>query len=74
MCLNIQTVCAEKELWLLGIGAENGGSSSDGIIVPVYTYTVPVSVVCHIEAKLTLIDSQTDSLEMDYESVVNVIH
>ena len=39
VCLNSQTACAEMALRLLGIGAENGGSSSDEVIVPAYTYT-----------------------------------
>ena len=69
VCLNSQTACAEMALRLLGIGAENGGSSSDEVIVPAYTYTASASVVCHVGAKLVLIDSQQDSLEMDYTAV-----
>lgn len=69
VCLNSQTACAEMALRLLGIGAENGGSSSDEVIVPAYTYTASASVVCHVGAKLILIDSQQDSLEMDYTAV-----
>ena len=56
-------------LRLLGIGAENGGSSSDEVIVPAYTYTASASVVCHVGAKLVMIDSQRDSLEMDYDAL-----
>lgn len=74
VCLNSQTGCAEMALRLLGIGAENGGSSFDEVIVPAYTYTASASVVCHVEAKLVLIDSQTDSLEMDYEALENAIN
>ena len=69
VCLNSQTACAEMALRLLGIGAENGGSSSDEVIVPAYTYTASASVVYHVGAKLILIDSQEDSFEMDYEAV-----
>ncbi len=54
---------------LLGIGAENGGSPTDEVIVPAYTYTASASVVCHVRAKLVLIDSQPDSFEMDYDAV-----
>ena len=43
VCLNSQTACAEMALRLLGIGAENGGSSSDEVIVPAYTYTASAS-------------------------------
>lgn len=32
VCLNSQTACAEMALRLLGIGAENGGSSFDEVI------------------------------------------
>ena len=74
VCLNSQTACAEMALRLLGIGAENGGSSFDEVIVPAYTYTASASVVCHVGAKLVLIDSQSDSLEMDYEVLENAIN
>ena len=74
VCLNSQTACAEMALRLLGIGAENGGSSFDEVIVPAYTYTASASVVCHVGAKLVLIDSQTDSLEMNYEALENAIN
>ena len=74
VCLNSQTACAEMALRLLGIGAENGGSSFDEVIVPAYTYTASASVVCHVGAKLVLIDAQTDSLEMDYEALENAIN
>lgn len=74
VCLNSQTACAEMALRLLGIGAENGGSSSDEVIVPAYTYTASASVVCHVGAKLVLIDSQLDSLEMDYDAVESTIN
>ena len=43
VCLNSQTACGEMALRLLGIGAENGGSSSDEVIVPAYTYTASAS-------------------------------
>ena len=74
VCLNSKTACAEMALRLLGIGAENGGSSFDEVIVPAYTYTASASVVCHVGAKLVLIDSQSDSLEMDYEVLENAIN
>lgn len=74
VCLNSQTACAEMALRLLGIGEENGGSSSDEVIVPAYTYTASASVVCHVGAKLVLIDSQADSLEMDYDVMENAIN
>lgn len=73
VCLNSQTACAEMALRLLGIGAENGGSAEDEVIVPAYTYTASASVVCHVGARLVLVDSQKESLEMDYESLENAI-
>ncbi len=67
VCLNSQTACAEIALRILGIG------EGDEVIVPAYTYTASASVVCHVGAKLVLIDCQKDSLEMDYTAVENAI-
>lgn len=67
VCLNSQTACAETALHILGIGA------GDEVIVPAYTYTASASVVCHVGAVLKLIDSQADSLEMDYDALENAI-
>ena len=63
VCLNSQTACAEMALRVLGVG------EGDEVIVPAYTYTASASVVCHVGAKLVLIDSQPGSLEMDYDAV-----
>ena len=60
VCLNSQTACAEMALRLLGIGEQSGGSALDEVIVPAYTYTASASVVCHVGAKLVLIDCQPD--------------
>ena len=68
VCLNSQTACAEMVLHILGIGA------GDEVIVPAYTYTASASVVCHVGAKLVLIDSQPDCLEMDYDAVEKAIN
>lgn len=62
-CLNSQTACAEMALRLLGVGP------GDEVIVPAYTYTASASVVCHVGAKLVLIDCQPNSFEMDYDAV-----
>ena len=67
VCLNSQTACAEMTLRLLGI------SEDDEIIVPAYTYTATASVVCHVGAKLVMVDVQKDSLEMDYNKLANAI-
>lgn len=67
-CLNSQTACAEMALRLLEIGP------GDEVIVPAYTYTASASVVCHVGAKLVLIDCQEDSFEMDYGQVEAAIN
>ena len=67
VCLNSQTACAEMALHVLGIEAD------DEVIVPAYTYTASASVVCHVGATLKLIDSQADSLEMDYDALEKAI-
>ena len=68
VCLNSQTACAEMALRVLGVG------EGDEVIVPAYTYTASASVVRHVGAKLVLIDSQKDSLEMDYDAVAAAIN
>ncbi len=67
VCLNSQTACAEMALRLLGIGA------GDEVIVPAYTYTATASVVCHVGAKLVMVDVQPDCLEMDYVALEKAI-
>lgn len=74
VCLNSQTACAELVLHILGIGSVCGGSFEDEVIVPAYTYTASASVVRHVGAKLVLIDSQKDGVEMNYEAVENAIN
>ena len=54
-------------LHILGVG------SGDEVIVPAYTYTATASVVCHVGATLVMIDTQPDSLEMDYEQLESAI-
>ena len=68
VCLNSATACMEMALRLLGIGA------GDEVIVPAYTYTASASVIDHVGAKIVFIDSQKDSLEMDYEAVESAIN
>lgn len=74
VCLNSQTACGELSLRLLGIGPQEGGSAEDEVITCAYTYTASASVVCHIGAKLVLVDCQKDNLEMDYEALENAIN
>ena len=67
VCLNSQTACAEMALRVLGV------EPRDEVIVPAYTYTASASVVCHVGAKLVLVDVQEDSLEMDYAKLEEAI-
>ena len=63
VCLNSQTACGEMTLRVLGVG------EGDEVITSAYTYTASASVVCHVGAKLVLVDTQKDSLEMDYNKL-----
>ncbi len=67
VCLNSQTACAEMALRLLGIG------EGDEVITSAYTYTASASVICHVGAKVVLVDTQKDSFEMDYEKLAEAI-
>ncbi len=67
VCLNSQTACAEVALRILGIGA------GDEIITTAYTYTASASVICHVGAKIVMVDCQKDSLEMDYNALAAAI-
>ncbi len=63
VCLNSQTACAEVSLRILGIG------EGDEVITTAYTYTASASVICHVGAKVVMVDCQKDSLEMDYDAL-----
>ena len=67
VCLNSATACAEMTLRVLGIGP------GDEVITSAYTYSASASVVCHVGAKLVLIDTQKDSYEMDYDKLEEAI-
>lgn len=67
VCLNSQTACAEMALRLLGVG------EGDEVITSAYTYTASASVICHTGAKLVLVDTQENSLEMDYDALEKAI-
>ena len=66
-CLNSATAAMEMVLHLLDIGP------GDEVIVPAYTYTATASVVTHVGAKLVMVDSQKDSVEMDYDKLAEAI-
>ena len=67
VCLNSATAAMEMVLHLLGIGP------GDEVIVPAYTYTATASVVCHVGAKVVMVDSQRDNVEMDYDKLADAI-
>ncbi len=66
-CLNSNTACAEMALRILGIGED------DEVIVPAYTYSASASVVCHVGAKLVLVDTMPDHPEINYDAVEKAI-
>ena len=68
VCLNSATACMEMALRVLGVGL------GDEVIVPAYTYTATASLVCHVGAKLVMIDTAPDSFEMDYDRLADVIN
>ena len=63
VCLNSQTACSEMALRLMGVGP------GDEVITTAYTYTASASVICHVGATPVLIDTQENSLEMDYDAM-----
>lgn len=67
VCLNSATACMELILRVLGVGP------GDEVIVPAYTYTATASVVCHVGAKLVIVDVAPNSFEMDYGKLADAI-
>ena len=63
VCLNSATACLEMTLRILGIGP------GDEVITSAYTYTASASPVCHVGAKLVLVDTLPGSYEMDPEKL-----
>jgi dTDP-4-amino-4,6-dideoxygalactose transaminase len=63
VCLNSATACMETTLRILGVGP------GDEVITTAYTYTATASVVCHVGAKLVLVDTAADSFQMDYDAL-----
>lgn len=68
VCLNSQTAAAEMTLRVLGIG------EGDEVITTSYTYTATASVIDHVRAKIVMVDTQEDSLEMDYDKLESLIN
>ncbi|MBR6773875.1 MAG: DegT/DnrJ/EryC1/StrS family aminotransferase, partial [Clostridia bacterium] len=67
VCLNSQTACAEMALRVLGVG------EGDEVITSAYTYTASASIIAHVGAKIVLVDTQKDGLEMDYGALERAI-
>lgn len=67
VCLNSATAAMELTLRVLGIGP------GDEIIVPAYTYTATASVGVHVGAKVVMVDSQADNVQMDYDALERAI-
>ena len=67
VCLNSATAALEMVLHLLDIQPD------DEVIVPAYTYTATASVTQHVGCKLVMVDSQKDSVEMDYDKLADAI-
>ena len=73
VCLNSATAAMELTLHQLGIGP------GDVVITCAYTYTASASVVCHVGAKLVLVDcckpsdGGSDCYQMDYDALERAI-
>ena len=67
VCLNSATAAMEMVLHLLDLKPD------DEVIVPAYTYTATASVTQHLGCKLVMVDSQKDSVEMDYDQLEEAI-
>ncbi|MBQ8988063.1 MAG: DegT/DnrJ/EryC1/StrS aminotransferase family protein [Prevotella sp.] len=67
VCLNSATACMESILRVLGVGP------GDEVITSAYTYTASASVVCHVGAKVVLVDTKPGSFEMDYQKMADAI-
>ena len=67
VCLNSATAAEELNFRICGIG------EGDEVIVPAYTYTATASAALHVGANLVMVDSQPDSVEMDYDKLREAI-
>ena len=67
VCLNSATACMELILRVLGVGP------GDEVITSAYTYTASASVICHVGAKVVLVDTAPGTFEMDYDKLSQAI-
>ncbi len=68
VCLNSETDCREMALRILGIG------EGDEVITTAYTYSASASVICHVGAKIVLVDTGKDSFQIDYDAIEDAIN
>ena len=68
VCFDSCTAALEMTLRILGI------KRGDEVIVPAYTYTATASAVCHIGAKPVMIDCMPNSVQIDYDSIPELIN
>lgn len=68
VCLNSATAGMEMTLRVLGI------KEGDEVITTAYTYSATAAVIEHVGAKIVLIDTQKNSLEMDYKQLESAIN
>lgn len=66
-CLNSATAAMELTLRILGVGP------GDEVITTPYTYSASASIIEHVGAKIVLVDTATNSYEMDYSSLADAI-
>ena len=67
VCFNSATASMESLLRLLEVGP------GDEVITSAYTYTATASVVCHVGAKLVLVDVKPGTIEIDADQVADAI-
>ncbi len=67
VCLNSATACMEMALRVMGIG------EGDEVITCAYTYTASASVICHVGAKVVMVDTAKNSYQMDYDKLAEAI-
>lgn len=67
VALNSATAAMEIALRIIGV------KQDDEVIVPAYTYSATASVTQHVGCKLVFVDSQKDSIEMDYDKLADSI-
>lgn len=67
VALNSATACLEAVLRFLGVG------EGDEVITSAYTYTASASPVCHVGARLVLVDVARGSYEMDYDALEQAV-